>query len=100
VASVIQLKRKTAAAWTAGNLVLAAGEPGYETDTGKMKIGDGTTAWTSLAYSGAVGGDHGGLAGLTHDDHTHYLLAAGTRALSADWDAGHSRFGHRRSRAT
>lgn len=33
--------------------------------------------------------DHGlALTGLTDDDHTQYLLAAGTRALSADWDAG------------
>lgn len=32
--------------------------------------------------------DHGGLDGLADDDHTQYLLAAGTRGLSADWDAG------------
>ena len=32
--------------------------------------------------------DHGALTGLTDDDHTQYLLANGTRALSADWDAG------------
>lgn len=35
-----------------------------------------------------TGGDHGGLSGLADDDHTQYLLAAGTRALTADWDAG------------
>ena len=32
--------------------------------------------------------DHGGLLGLTDDDHTIYLLADGTRALSDNWDAG------------
>jgi hypothetical protein len=32
--------------------------------------------------------DHGELAGLTDDDHTQYLLADGTRGLSANWDAG------------
>ena len=32
--------------------------------------------------------DHGGLGGLGDDDHTQYLLANGSRALSADWDAG------------
>ena len=32
--------------------------------------------------------DHGGQDGLSDDDHTQYLLASGTRALSADWDAG------------
>lgn len=50
MASVIQLKRGTAAAWTSANPVLAAGEAGFETDTKKMKVGDGSTAWTSLAY--------------------------------------------------
>ena len=46
----IQLRRDTAADWTSENPVLFAGEMGWETDTGKLKIGDGTTAWTSLAY--------------------------------------------------
>jgi hypothetical protein len=46
----IQHRRGTAATWTSANPVLSAGEPGYETDTGKNKIGDGTTAWNSLAY--------------------------------------------------
>ena len=46
----IQLRRDTAADWTSNNPTLAAGEFGYESDTGKAKIGDGSTAWTSLAY--------------------------------------------------
>ena len=46
----IKLRRGTAAAWTSANPTLAAGEPGYETDTGKHKIGNGATAWASLAY--------------------------------------------------
>lgn len=46
----VQPRRKTAAAWTADNTVLLAGEIGYETDTGQFKIGDGVTAWTALAY--------------------------------------------------
>ena len=45
-----QLRRDTAANWTSNNPTLAAGEAGFETDTNKLKIGDGTTAWTSLAY--------------------------------------------------
>lgn len=44
------MKRGTAAALTSANPTLAAGELCLETDTGKMKIGDGSTAWTSLAY--------------------------------------------------
>lgn len=45
-----QQRRDTAANWTAADPTLLAGELGYETDTGKWKIGDGSTAWTSLAY--------------------------------------------------
>jgi len=51
----IQIRRDTAANWTADNPTLANGEWGYETDTTYLKMGDGSTAWTSLAY--AVSGD-------------------------------------------
>ena len=40
----------TAANWTAANPTLLAGEIGVESDTGKIKIGTGSTAWNSLAY--------------------------------------------------
>ncbi len=53
----IQFRRNTAANATSSNPTLASGEPGFEEDTGKMKIGDGSTAWTSLAYVGAGTGD-------------------------------------------
>jgi hypothetical protein len=53
VVTQIQLRRGTAAEWTSTNPTLAAGEQGFETDTGKLKIGDGSTAWTSLAYLGS-----------------------------------------------
>lgn len=46
----LQFYRGTAAQWTSADPVLGAGEPGFESDTYKIKIGDGTTAWTSLAY--------------------------------------------------
>lgn len=45
----------------------------------------------SAPTGGGGGGssiDHGGLSGLTDDDHTQYLLEDGSRGLSADWDAG------------
>jgi hypothetical protein len=51
----IQFRRGTAAAWTAADTVLAEGELGLETDTALFKIGDGTTAWTSLGYGGFDG---------------------------------------------
>jgi hypothetical protein len=47
----IQLRRGTAAEWTAANPTLAEGELGLETDTAKYKIGNGSTAWNSLSYS-------------------------------------------------
>jgi hypothetical protein len=47
----LQHKRGTAAILTANNPVLPAGEICIETDTGRIKIGDGTTAWVSLPYS-------------------------------------------------
>ncbi len=50
MASIIQLRGGTAAAWTTANPILAQKEMGIETDTNKIKLGDGTTAWTSLAY--------------------------------------------------
>lgn len=48
--TVLQSRRGTAAQWTTANPILASGEFGYETDTKKLKLGDGTTAWTALAY--------------------------------------------------
>ena len=51
VQTQIQTRRGTAATWTSTNPTLAAGEIGFESDTGKFKIGTGSTAWNSLAYS-------------------------------------------------
>jgi hypothetical protein len=53
VVTQIQIRRGTAAQWTSANPTLAVGEFGYESDTGKFKIGTGSTAWTSLSYQGA-----------------------------------------------
>ena len=44
----IQLRRGTAAEWTAANPVLAPGEAGVETDTNQIKIGNGTDTWDEL----------------------------------------------------
>lgn len=46
----IKLRRDTSANFTSKNPVLGVGEPAYETDTKKLKIGDGTAAYNSLAY--------------------------------------------------
>lgn len=57
--SRIQLRRGTAAFWTDENPVLRPGEPGYERDTGKLKIGDGETHWRELEYFGGLDLDPG-----------------------------------------
>ena len=50
MATRMQQRRGTAAQWTGANPTLAAGEIGYETDTGKFKIGNGSSAWSALNY--------------------------------------------------
>ncbi len=49
--ATIRHREDTAGNWTSNNPTPASGELCYETDTKKLKIGDGSTAWTSLAYS-------------------------------------------------
>jgi predicted nucleic acid-binding protein len=56
MADIIQIRRDTAANWTSANPTLAQGELGLETDTSKIKAGDGSTAWTSLGYLINTGG--------------------------------------------
>lgn len=64
MADIIQVRRDLAANWTSANPTLAQGEIGLETDTIKIKYGDGSTAWNSLGYfvalaDGKVGIDSG-----------------------------------------
>jgi hypothetical protein len=66
----IQLRKDTAANWTSANPTLANGQPGWESDTNKLKIGNGSTVWASLAYFGSAGtvtsvAFSGGTTGLT-----------------------------------
>lgn len=52
-----QLRNDTSTNWAASgaNPVLIVGEPGFESNTGKLKIGDGTSAWNSLPYLNTAG---------------------------------------------
>jgi hypothetical protein len=63
VVTQVQIRRGTAAQWTSANPTLASGEQGFETDTLKLKIGNGSTAWNSLAYTGNDGDITGVTAG-------------------------------------
>src|SRR5215210_2026704 len=62
MASTIQLRRGSAAAWAAANPILAAGEEGYDLDSRRRKVGDGVTNWALLPYDG--GGALGAVAGV------------------------------------
>lgn len=52
----ISIRRGSAAEWASSNPILESGEPGFESDTVRFKIGDGETAWNSLRYIGFDGG--------------------------------------------
>jgi hypothetical protein len=51
VETLIQIRRGTSTEWNNVNPTLSAGEWGLETNTGRYKIGDGLTTWTSLDYA-------------------------------------------------
>lgn len=46
----ILFRRDLASNWRDANPVLGDGEPGYEIDTGLLKIGDGSARWIDLNY--------------------------------------------------
>lgn len=51
MATQIKLRRGTAAQWSSANPTLADGEVGFETDTLKFKLGNGSSSWSSLPYA-------------------------------------------------
>lgn len=82
----ILLRRDTSINWNYNNPVLMLGEPGYETDTGMLKIGDGQSPWSDLSHiigeigpTGATGpaGANGiaGSTGVTGPLEYKYLVA-------------------------
>ena len=50
MATKIQLRRDTSSNWAILNVVLSSGEIGFEIDTNKFKIGNGSTVWADLPY--------------------------------------------------
>lgn len=55
IKTTFQLRRGTAGKWASNNPILARGEPGFEIDTNRLKIGDGVTDWNNLEYIGENG---------------------------------------------
>ena len=69
VNTLIQIRRGTSTEWfnaaqELGQGILYRGEWGYETDTGRYKIGDGSTAWNSLGYAAVLPTDFTGTEGI------------------------------------
>lgn len=69
-----------------GEIVPASGVITFQVGTGLAATKVDADTFSLAADPANI--DHGGLAGLADDDHTQYLLASGTRALSGAWNAG------------
>jgi hypothetical protein len=82
----IQVRRGTAADWTAANPTLAAGEVGFDTTSNKMKVGDGSTAWSSLAY---ISSDAPGVSEIAQDAIAQALSVGSGLSKTYD-DAGNT----------
>lgn len=76
----IQLKRATASSWSSANPVLYAGEIGYETDTNKFKIGNGSTAYNSLPYF------NGNLTGSSLNDLADVTIVSASNGDFLRWN--------------
>lgn len=55
----VQHRRKSASDWQSSEEILLAGELGVESDTGKVKVGDGTSRYTDLQYLTGPKGEQG-----------------------------------------
>ena len=55
----IRQKYDTAENWSKNNPILLAGEIGIESNTNRIKIGNGTSHWNDLTYAGGGGGEGG-----------------------------------------
>lgn len=73
----IQFRRGPIIDWVSVNPILSAGEVGYETDSRKFKIGDGTTAWNSLPYAAVLPSELNELV----DDRVNDLLITGSNLV-------------------
>lgn len=85
----IRHKRATAAGWVAQNPTLAAGEIGIETDTKKIKIGDGTSNWNALSYQKIDAADVNNLvSSLSSKADTNQTFHIGTTQLAINRASG------------
>lgn len=74
----IQIRRDTGTNWSSANTVLAEGEIGLNTTNDRYKIGNGTTAWNSLAYAAI---DETFLEERLASEHWHQQVRLATAAV-------------------
>lgn len=67
----LRLRSDSKQNWTQVNPILQAGEPGFEIDTGNLKIGDGLKNWNDLNYIGTID-----LQFITREDLDNYYTKA------------------------
>jgi hypothetical protein len=84
----IILRRDTAANWTSANPTLSGGEVGIETDTLKMKLGNGSTAWNSLSYYAVPSIDDVGDVTITSASSGQFLKWNGSAWVNDAVDLG------------
>jgi hypothetical protein len=85
MADLIQIRRDTATNWNTVNPVLAQGELGIETNTSKVKAGDGITVWTSLPYLIDVG-DY--ITSSSVNTLTNKTISGSSNNITVDGDTG------------
>jgi hypothetical protein len=92
----IQLRRGTASEWSTANSILASGEIGLETDTNRLKIGDGATVWASLTYYGIklVSNAGTGPGTMIAGEHLVYKDTSGGGHSYMVFCDGTNRYGH------
>jgi hypothetical protein len=71
VNNLIQVRRGTLTQWSTANPTLSVGEIGFESDTGKFKVGNGSTNWAGLAYAASQPGHTHVKTDITDFAHTH-----------------------------
>lgn len=67
----LRVPSNTSAGWGSVNPILLKGEIGWESDTNKIKIGDGTTPWADLDY--VLGSGEGGSTPLEIENRLSFL---------------------------
>ena len=83
MATKIQLRRDTSSSWSSVNPVLSQGEPGIESNTGMMKLGNGTSAWNCLPYLVTCGSQ-----GVTWENLGNKNNSCGPESIALGREAG------------